>query len=336
MYPYVEPTVQTADEVDKTQKLIEDDFIDLQTKFDKVNNVATEQKKQKKIEDTIETVTDYKNPFNTFGDFWWEDDLFNNRDFQDTIDLSKNILDEIQNISENILRNIRPVDNRTVQEITDDDFISIDDRTQQELEDDDYNSLESENEIENVDVSDAWGPKKTTITNPGPIIKLSTEYNKKVKVANKIKNKYLRKKIGQRNKSNKISAEWLKTAGYLYTKDQDKINHMFVPPKKEETNKIPDDAGHFIRTEIDSTDFKKENLASKVRKNQTRKPHISKGKTEDMPKDSETVETIKFFEDIATLDPGNNAQLATKKISEKYEKLREANARKRKYKIVVK
>ena len=106
MYPYVEPTVQTADEIDKTQKRIEDDFIDLQTKFDKVNNIATEQKKQKKIEDTIETVIDYKNPFNTFGDFWWEDDLFNNRDFQDTIDASKNILDEIQNISDNILRNI--------------------------------------------------------------------------------------------------------------------------------------------------------------------------------------------------------------------------------------
>ena len=35
-------------------------------------------------------------------------------------------------------------------------------------------------------------------------------------------------------------------------------------------------AGHFIRTEIDSTDFKKENLASKVRKNKTRKPYISK------------------------------------------------------------
>ena len=160
MYPYVKPTVQTADEVDKTQKLIEDDFIDLQTKFDKVNNVATEQKKQKKIEDTIETVTDYKNPFNTFGDFWWEDDLFNNRDFQDTIDVSKNILDEIQNISENIQRNIRPVNNRTVQEIIDDDFIPIENRTQQELEDDDYNSLESENEIENIDVRDVWGPKK--------------------------------------------------------------------------------------------------------------------------------------------------------------------------------
>ena len=45
---------------------------------------------------------------------------------------------------------------------------------------------------------------------------------------------------------------------------------MFVPPKKEETNEIPGDAGHFIRTEIDSTDFKKENLASKVRKNKTK------------------------------------------------------------------
>ena len=106
--------------------------------------------------------------------------------------------------------------------------------------------------------------------------KTSTDYNKKVKAANKIKNKYLRKKIGQRNKSNKISAEWLKTAGYLDTKDQDKINYMFVPLKKEETNEVPGDAGHFIRTEIDSTDFRKENLASKVRKNKTRKPYISK------------------------------------------------------------
>ena len=122
----------------------------------------------------------------------------------------------------------------------------------------------------------AWDPKQTAIANPGPIVKLSTDYNKKVKAANKIKNKYLRKKIRQRNKSNKISAEWLKTAGYLDTKDQDKINYTFVPLEKEETNEVPGDAGHFIRTEIDSTDFRKENLASKVRKNKTRKPYISK------------------------------------------------------------
>ena len=102
---------------------------------------------------------------------------------------------------------------------------------------------------------------------------------------------------------------------------------------RKETNEIPGDAGHFIRTEIDSTDFKKENLASKVRKNKTRKPYISKEKTEDMLKDSKTTETIKILEDITTLEPGKNAQLAAKKISEKYKKLREANAKKRKYKI---
>ena len=52
---------------------------------------------------------------------------------------------------------------------------------------------------------------------------------------------------------------------------------MFVPPKKEK-NEIPGDARHFIRTEIDSTDFKKENLATKVRKTKTRKPYVFKEK----------------------------------------------------------
>ena len=116
------------------------------------------------------------------------------------------------------------------------------------------------------------------------------------------------------NKSNKISKEWLKTAGYLDTKDQGKINYIFVPPKKEETNEIPGDAGNFIRTEIESTDFKKENLALKIRKNKTRKPYTAKMKTtEDMPKDAETVEIINILDDITMLEPGKNAQLAAKK-----------------------
>ena len=42
-----------------------------------------------------------------------------------------------------------------------------------------------------------------------------------------------------------------------------------------------------------------------------------------MPKDSETTETIKILEDIANLEPGKNAQLAAKKINEKYKKMRE-------------
>ena len=150
MYPYVEPTVQTADETDKTQQLIDDDFYDLQNKFDKVNDIATEQEKRKKIEDTMESVIDENNHFNNFDGFWWEDDLFNNRDSREPVEVSKNILDEIQDISDNILRNIRPVDNRTIEELIDYDFIPIDDRTQQELEDHDYNSLESDTEIEEI------------------------------------------------------------------------------------------------------------------------------------------------------------------------------------------
>ena len=78
--------------------------------------------------------------------------------------------------------------------------------------------------------------KKTTISKPGPVLKLSTDYNRKVEVANKIKNKYRKKIICQKNKRNKIFAEWLKTAGYLDTKDQDKINCIFIPPKKETIN----------------------------------------------------------------------------------------------------
>ena len=48
MLPYVEQTDETADEVETNQLIIDDDFINLQTKFDHVNDVVTEQKKQKK------------------------------------------------------------------------------------------------------------------------------------------------------------------------------------------------------------------------------------------------------------------------------------------------
>ena len=104
---------------------------------------------------------------------------------------------------DNILRNPRPVDTRTEEEIIEDQHISIDNRTQQELEDDDYLSFESESEdieIENIDTSSAWDNKKSTAAKPGAIFKFSTDYNKKFKAANKIKNKYLKKRIGNREK----------------------------------------------------------------------------------------------------------------------------------------
>ena len=131
MFPYVEPTVETADKIDEKQEIIDTDFIDLKSKFDKVNDVISEQKKQKEIEDKVENIFETNN----FDDFWWEEDLFDKTDSTATVDASKKILEDI-----------RPVDNRTIQEIIDDQFIPIDDRTQQELEDDDYLSFESENE----------------------------------------------------------------------------------------------------------------------------------------------------------------------------------------------
>ena len=206
--------------------------------------------------------------------------MFDNRDSIPMVDASKNILDKVNKISDNILRNLRPVGNRTQQELAGDQNIPMDDRTQHKLEDDSY--LSAESDVEEIDATSAWdqkkNKKKTTINKPGPVLKLSTDYYRKVKVANKMKNKYRKKIIGQKNKSKKISAEWLKAAGYLDTKDQDKINYIFVPPKKEMTNKIPDDAGHLIRTEIDSTDFKKENLTLKIRKDKTKKPYFYKEK----------------------------------------------------------
>ena len=53
---------------------------------------------------------------------------------------------------------------------------------------------------------------------------------------------------------------------------------MFVPSKNKskKKNNIPSDAGHFLRTEIDSRDFKNENLTAKIRRNKARKPYLKK------------------------------------------------------------
>ena len=90
--------------------------------------------------------------------------------------------------------------------------------------------------------------------------------------------------------------------------------------KKLKINKIPGDAGHFIRTEINSTDFKKENLTTKIRRNKNiRKPY--KKMIDDSSTDKN--ETINILDDIAVLEPGKNAQIAAKKISEKYKLIRQ-------------
>ena len=85
--------------------------------------------------------------------------MFSEKDSVPTIDASKDILEEINEMSENVLRNLRSVDTRAEPEKIEDQFIPIDDRTQQELEDDDYLSFESESEdieVENIDSITTW------------------------------------------------------------------------------------------------------------------------------------------------------------------------------------
>ena len=136
-FPYIGPTVFQPDKIEDYEKRISDDYTDLMTKINKVRDVATEQKKQKEIADVIESVI--TDPLLN-NDFWWEEDIFDLNDKQPTIysskifydDIKKETSDILKDIdidapSNNVLRNLRPVD----------DFIPIDDRTQQEREDDD-------------------------------------------------------------------------------------------------------------------------------------------------------------------------------------------------------
>ena len=290
MFPYDEPVPETVGRIRTMQQLIDDDFIDLQTEFDKPNDVVNKQIKQKKkMEETVDSILDEKNPFSTFDDFWWEDEMFSDRDSILTVEASKDILKNVRPVNDRTIEQItddqfipiddrtqqeleddnyasfesetddavtvedvdetdnkpddnrpiqeiiqkiiddqnnavtvkdvdetdnkpgenwsiqekiqeiiddqpddnRPIDNRTIQEIIDDQFIPIDDRTLQELQDDNNISVESKSKIENIDLTSVWDNKKTAVAKPGPIIKLSTDYNQKIKVANKVKNKYL-------------------------------------------------------------------------------------------------------------------------------------------------
>ena len=97
MYPYVPPQLQTVDETETETALVDDKFIDLKTKYDEINDVANEQKKQQKITDLIDDVVDESNPFQNLGteDIRIEDDIFDKNDRKETIEISKDILRDI-------------------------------------------------------------------------------------------------------------------------------------------------------------------------------------------------------------------------------------------------
>ena len=85
---------------------------------------------------------------------------------------------------------------------------------------------------------------------------------------------------------------------------------MFHLRKKQQ---IPGDSRHFIRTEIDDTDFKNENLVTKKRSKKTDKTPYSNSGNNNNNIDS----TLKILDFIAVLKPGKRAQIAAKKNSRK-------------------
>ena len=80
MHHYVPPQVQTADDIELETQLIDDNFAQLKAKYDQINDVATKQKKEKKITNLVDDIIDESNPFQNLGTegIWLEDDNFDN------------------------------------------------------------------------------------------------------------------------------------------------------------------------------------------------------------------------------------------------------------------
>ena len=70
--------MQTADEIERENQLVDEEFAQLKTEFDQINDVATEQKKQDKINDLVNDIIDEDNPYQNLRteDIWMEDDIF--------------------------------------------------------------------------------------------------------------------------------------------------------------------------------------------------------------------------------------------------------------------
>ena len=82
-HPYVEAQVQDAETTETETKKEDNEFFDLQQKFDPIDNAVTEQKKQNDPKDLVDDVLDENNPFNNkinTEDIYIEDNLFNDTD----------------------------------------------------------------------------------------------------------------------------------------------------------------------------------------------------------------------------------------------------------------
>ena len=163
---------------------MEDNFIDLKTKYDEINDVATEQKKQQKITGLIDDVIDESNLFQNLGteDIWIEDDIFDKNDTKETIEISKVILKDTNKNDPFLDFNV--LTEQIISEIFDnvnftDDEVTIEDVTDNKIVSDGVLSTDEDTEeISAVPQTVQWDPEKTTVSaDTRPRTYLSTNYS---------------------------------------------------------------------------------------------------------------------------------------------------------------
>ena len=169
----------------------------------------------------IDDVFDKKNPFQNLGaeDIWIEDDLFDKNDSKETTEISKDILKDISKNdpfldftvpTELVITDI--FDDATDEELTDDEVI-VEDVTDDDVTDDDLSDSEEPEEIITTPPYIQWDPKNTAVSTDKRLrIFHSMDYNCKVKVEKKKKNKYRKKILGKKNFHKNLTDKRKKTS----------------------------------------------------------------------------------------------------------------------------
>ena len=174
------------------------------------------------------------------------------------------------------------IDNRTYQQLKDDDFISlapenktssfIDERTYQQLKDDDFISLEGDEEVKKI--TDVHKKQKQKIETIKEIKKFSANKNKTIE-ANKTLKKY--KNMKKPKKTYSVNEEDLGTIGYCEPEDLFQGESIL-----NAANKV-----------LDFNEFKKQQEEAIKYLNQFNEKDINKNKRKALEKEEQIIEIIK-------------------------------------------
>ena len=150
-HPYVPPQVQKAGEIEKETRLVDHE---LKTKYDQMNDVATEQKKQERISDLVTDIIDKDNPYQHLSteDIWIEDDMFCQNYKGDIINISRDILKNIEENDPFLDYNI-PTD-VVIEELFGDVDLTSDGETTEEVTIEDVTDDETNNKVTLEGVTD--------------------------------------------------------------------------------------------------------------------------------------------------------------------------------------